>query len=239
MSTSVRWPQLPPRIKSNEVYYPETDNKPMAESDLHRDMISYLIQLLQRFFAEQQVYVSGNLLIYYEQGNPRKSVAPDCFVVRSVDPHLRTTYKLWEEGKTPEVVFEVTSKSTQNDDLGKKMRLYAQLGVQEYYLYDPTADYLQPSLRAFQLSGSGYIPMQPTHEEVTLGDLTVAPNEVEAPEYVSHLLGLRITVDEGNRIQFYDLITGSRLLSDAEARAEAETEIVRLRAELAQLRGEA
>lgn len=265
MNAPLRWPQMPERVKSNEIHYPETDGKPMAESDLHRDIMLYLVRLLQRFFAGQMVYVSGNLLIYYEQGNRYKSVAPDCFVVRGVDPHLRKTYKIWEEGKAPEVVFEVTSQSTQNEDLGKKMRLYAQLGVQEYYLYDPTADYLQPSLRAFVLQGGGYVPMPPVREEVDLGELALVPDSVEPPEFVSQLLGLRITLDEANQLQFYDLTDGKRLLSDEEARqaaealaqsatlraeqeaqraeqeaqraTQAEAENARLRAELAKLRG--
>lgn len=222
MTTPLRWPQMPERVKSNEIHYPETDGKPMAESDLHRDIMLYLIRLLQRFFAGQVVYVSGNLLIYYEQGNRYKSVAPDCFVVRGVDPHLRKTYKIWEEGKAPEVVFEVTSQSTQSEDLGKKMRLYAQLGVQEYYLYDPTADYLQPSLRAFVLQGGGYVPMPPVRDEVELGELALVPGSAELPEFVSQLLGLRITLDEANQLQLYDLTDGKRLLSDEEARQAAE-----------------
>jgi len=252
MSIQTHWPQMPERVLSNEIHYPETDGKPMAESDLHRDIMLYLIRLLQRFFVGQPVYISGNLLVYYEQGNRYKSVAPDCFVVRAIDPHLRTTYKIWEEGKAPEVVFEVTSKSTQNDDLGKKMRLYAQLGVQEYYLYDPTADYLQPSLRGFELSGGGYVPMQSTKAEVELGALAFIPDETELPEFISQVLGLRITLNETNQLQFYELASGNRLLSDEEARLEAEVtaqsaiqraqqaeaENAHLRAELAKLRGE-
>lgn len=52
MSTPLRWPQMPERVKSNEIHYPETDGKPMAESDLHRDMMLYLIRLLQRFLPD-------------------------------------------------------------------------------------------------------------------------------------------------------------------------------------------
>ncbi|MCE7983692.1 MAG: Uma2 family endonuclease [Caldilinea sp. CFX5] len=213
---------MPERVKSNEIHYPETDGKPMAESDLHREIMTYLLRLLRHFFTGQMVYVSSNLLVYYEQGNRYKSVAPDCFVVRGIDPRLRKTYKTWEEGKAPEVVFEVTSHSTQNEDLGKKMGLYARMGVQEYYLYDPTADYLQPSLRAFVLQGGGYVPMTPVREEVDLGDLALVPGPTEPPEFISPLLGLRITLDEANQLQFYDLRDGKRLLSDEEARYAAE-----------------
>ncbi|MBI3959538.1 MAG: Uma2 family endonuclease, partial [Chloroflexi bacterium] len=188
----------------------------------------------------------------------RRSVAPDCFVVWGVEPHFRRIYKLWEEESGPRVVFEVSSKSTQREDLGQKMRLYAGLGIEEYYIYDPTAEYLDPSLAAFRLVGEGYVPIAPLNEEVRIGELAFVPGAGEPPEFASSRLGLRITLDEQNRLLFYHLVTGERLLSDEEARlqaeeqaAEAETraeqaqtradqaeaENARLREELARLRG--
>ena len=101
--------------------------------------------------------------------------------------------------------------------------------------------------------------MRPVKEEVLLGDLAFIPELTEAPEYISQRLGLRLTLDEQNRLQFYDLATNQRLLDDAEAlvlaeavakdatlqaaeekqRAEqAEAEITRLREELTRLRSE-
>ena len=242
----------PPHADRDTILYPESDGKPMAESDLHREIMFYIIHLLQRWFRGQRVYVSGNLLLYYEEGNPRKSVAPDCFVVWGVEPRRRLIYKLWEEGKGPQVVFEVSSKSTKREDLGQKMRLYASLGVQEYYLYDPTGDFLDPTLAAFQLVGEGYVPMQPVNEEVRLGELAFLPDTGELPEYVSPLLGLRLVLDETGYLRFLDEATGQRLLTDEEARQQAEVarqqaedrlnqvedENARLREELARLRGE-
>lgn len=209
----------------------------MAESDLHRERMSALIHLLQRHYAGQEVYVSGNLLVYYEEGNPRKSVAPDCFVVWGVPSHFRRVYKVWEE-KPPQVIFEVSSKSTQREDIGAKMRLYAQLGIEEYYIYDPTAEYLDPPLAAFRLAGEGYVPVAPLNDEVRLGELAFVPGAGESPEFDSPLLGLRISLDDENRLVFYEPSSGERLLSDAEARMQLEAENARLRAELAQLRGE-
>ena len=75
-----------------EIEYPESDGQPMAETDLHRNWMFWLIELLQSFFAGQQVYVSGNLLVYYVEGNPKKSVAPDVFVVKNVEPHARRVF---------------------------------------------------------------------------------------------------------------------------------------------------
>ena len=59
------------------------------------------------------------------------------------------------------------------------MRLYAQLGVEEYYLYDPTSDYLKPPLVAFQRVGDSFAPMQPDNGEMHLGDLIFLPGEDE------------------------------------------------------------
>ncbi len=243
-------------LEPDLTYYPETDGKPMAESDLHRELMFYVIHLLQRFFAGRKVYVTGNLLVYYEKGNNHKSVSPDCFVVHDVEPKHRTSYKVWEEGRGPEVVFEVSSKSTHREDLTKKMRLYAKLGVREYFIYDPTSDYLNPPLIAYRLTDNhesdnqGYLPMIPLNGEVTLGDISFIPGEGEAPEYESELLRLRITLDEENHLIFFDSETGEQLLSDEEARlraerqaaeaerraGDAEAENARLRAELEQLR---
>jgi len=225
---------------SEGIFYPETDGKPMAESDLHRGVMFAIIRLLQRYFAGRRVYVSGNLLVYYEKGNPYKSVAPDCFVVRDRDAQLRNIYQMWEEGKGPEVVFEVSSKTTRRADFGKKMRLYAELGVQEYFIYDPTSEYLDPPLVAYELVGGGYVPMNPVKEEVLLGDLAFVPGQTEAPEYISPILGLRLTLDEQNHLQFYDLATNQRLLDDTEALALAETvaKDAELRAEEEQQRAE-
>lgn len=243
-----------------EIDYPESDGKPMAESDLHRDLMFYLIHLLQRFFAQQQAYISGNLLIYYEEGNPLKAVAPDCFVAFGVASHKRRTYKIWEEGTSPAVVIEVSSRKTRREDLTTKKQLYAQLGVREYFIYDPTADYLQPPLVGFTLTDSGYQLMPPLLEEVRPGKFRQIPGADTASEFTSHVLGLRLALSTNNDLLLYDLATGERLLTDEEARQAAEERIIhaeeravdaeeraaqiaaeneRLRAELARLRGEA
>src|SRR5262249_26677080 len=100
------------RHPSAEVEYPESDGKPMAETDVHRDWMFRIIELLKFFFTGKMVYVSGNLLIYYVEGDPKKSVAPDVFVVKNCEPRRRRIFKIWEEGRGPVFVLEVTSKKT-------------------------------------------------------------------------------------------------------------------------------
>ena len=64
------------------VDYPSSDGRPMAESDFQLTPLSYARDALRHHFRDRDdVYVSGNLLIYYEEGNPDAKVAPDVFVV--------------------------------------------------------------------------------------------------------------------------------------------------------------
>ena len=70
----------------------------MGEMDVHIDALIYLREALKDYFREApQVYVAGNMLLYYEEGNPAACVAPDVFVVQGVAKHERRIYKLWEE----------------------------------------------------------------------------------------------------------------------------------------------
>ena len=76
-------------IQVTAVDYPESDGKPMGETDVHRKEIIRQIELLGRFLEGQYVYVSGDLLVYFEQGNPKKFVVPDVFVVKDLEPKDR------------------------------------------------------------------------------------------------------------------------------------------------------
>ncbi len=236
-----------------EIFYPESDGKPMGETDLHRkEMVELIAMLEDRYADAPDVYVSGDLLLYYVEGDPTKFVVPDTFVAFGVPKGLRRTYKLWEEGAVPAVVFEVTSRKTQREDRRTKMALYARLGVTEYFLYDPEADYLQPSLQGYRLVGKAYMALTPG----ATGALR------------SEQLGLDLRLDQ-TLLQMIDVATGTQLprlaeraaaLQRAESRARrakaqaaqertrarqadaraasAEAEVARLRAELARLQGD-
>jgi Uma2 family endonuclease len=204
------------------IRYPETDGKPMGETDIHIAQIIDLLFALTRYFREDpRVYVAADLLLYYVEGDPKEFVVPDVFVVRGVPKGERRIYKLWEEGRAPDVVFEITSASTRREDLGTKRVLYADLGVKEYFVFDPTGEDLRPPLRAFRLSGSEY---QPLKEPV-----------------FSEVLGLELQIVD-KHLRLFDPRTGKRLLTPAEAdaaREAAEAEVERLRAELEKLKGKA
>jgi Uma2 family endonuclease len=205
------------------VEYPTADGKPMAETDLHRQDMVDAIETLQDFFAyDPNVYVTGNLLLYYEEGNPRKHVSPDVFVVRGV-PKLppRNYYLLWVEGKPPEVVIEITSKTTRREDQTKKLTLYRDvLQVAEYFQFDPTEDYLRPPFQGHRLVKGNYEPIA-----------------VEQGRLPSKILGLHLERD-GTQLRFFDPKTGRRLPTRQEALAAKDAELAATNAENERLRRE-
>ena len=148
---------------AREIEYPTSDGKPMAETEIHRRLMTELIATLQAFYADEPlVHVSGNLLLCYEEGNRRKHVSPDVFVVRGVDKHERENYLLWEEGHAPRFVIELTSSSTRREDTNTKFELYRDvLKVREFFLFDPNGDYLTPSMQGWRLRGGVYHPIRP------------------------------------------------------------------------------
>jgi Uma2 family endonuclease len=206
-------PPISTRAKNN---YPTADGKPMAETDQHRDLMNRLIETLKRHFAGQErVYVSGNLLLFYEPGNRRRHVSPDVFVVKGVPNHDRPNYLLWEEHKGPNVVIEITSSSTRREDQETKFRLYRDtLRVKEYFLFDPLGDYLEPPLQGYRLRGGQYQKVR-----LVQGRLP------------SRTLGLHLE-RSGANLRLYDPVTESWLPTDKEladrgAEAEAEREALR------------
>ncbi|MEK7809195.1 MAG: Uma2 family endonuclease [Chloroflexota bacterium] len=218
-----------------DIDYPSSDGEQMAETDYHVTLIAYVLAMLRTFFEGQEVYVGANMLVYYEEGDPTQRVAPDTFIVFGASPHKRRSWFTWKEGKKPDVIFEFTSRGTQSEDRWTKKGLYAWLGVQEYFLFDPLDEYLKPRLQGFNWVDGDYqaIPL------------------VEG-KLKSEMLGLTIG-SEADMIKLWETKTGKELLPPnkettarraaevawrtAEARADAaEAEVTRLRAELERLK---
>ncbi len=205
-----------------QVEYPSSDGQPMAESDSQRKSLTYGVEALSIYFQDRpDVYVSGNLFIYYEEGDPEAVVAPDVFVVFGTEKRDRPSYFLWQEPKGPDFVLEITSRRTRSKDQGPKRGTYAFLGVREYFLYDPTGDYLTPSLQGLHLVGDNFQPMP--QELRPHGALTIR----------STVLGLDLCLENGE-LRFYDPTTEQKLLSHREAeQALQAAEQARQAAELA------
>ncbi len=168
------------------IEYPESDGRPMGESDAHRDeMKNYAIEVLQdHFAADAMVYVSGNNFLYFTEGVPADTVSPDAYVVKGVPRRQRNVYKVWEEGgRVPCFALEVTSKSTRSEDLGPKMSKYRDdLKVPEYFIFDLYAEWVPERLRGGRLAGETYLP--------------VAANP--AGRLVSMELGLELAILDGH-----------------------------------------
>ena len=141
--------------------YPESDGKPMAETDLHRDLMTESIETLKEYFAAApNVYVSGNLFVYYPDGAETRVVAPDVFVIYGVSKKPRRIYVVEREGRTPDFVLEIGSLGTYRQDRNKKKDIYATLlGVKEYYLYVPYGVVEKP-LIGYRLVGGAYEEME-------------------------------------------------------------------------------
>ncbi|MCY4454020.1 MAG: Uma2 family endonuclease [Immundisolibacterales bacterium] len=188
--------------------YPSSDGKPLAENDAQLHAILYAVGVLRLHYAERpDVYVSGDLLIYYEEGNPRVSVAPDAFVVFGVEDRVRMNYKVWEEGKGPDFVLEVASPNTWREDVERKPAVYAGLGVREYFLFDPLGEHLAPRLQGHRLVDGAYEPMAAV--ESIDRTLTLA----------SEVLGLELRAKPGGEMRFHEPAVGRDLLGHEETHA--------------------
>ncbi|MEH2006259.1 Uma2 family endonuclease [Nostoc sp.] len=221
-------------IPITPIEYPDEDGKPMAEGDLQCSYLTYARNMLRIYFQNHpNVYVAGNLFIYYEKDYPESVVAPDVFVVFGVENRDRRSYKTWEENnQTPDFVLEITSKSTRSKDQGAKKGIYAFLGVREYFQYDLTGDYLNPQLQGLHLVDGNYFPVVAN----TLPDGTVS--------LLSEVLGLELRLEAG-KLRFYNPAVGQTLLTHEEeaaarqaaeeARQQTEEKAQRLAAKLREL----
>jgi Uma2 family endonuclease len=212
---------LKPKFDEEDLYPVRDEDKPMAETDLHITAILDLVQSLRFYFKNENVLVLGDHTLYYERSNPKKYVAPDVFVVKGVEKEPpRRVFRLWEE-KPPSVVFEISSRSTWGDDLHKKLKVYEQIGVREYYIFDPEYDYLPEPIVAFKRKN---------------GEMEKV--RVKKRRIYSEELSLEI-VDTGAGLRLFDQQTKRYLLTYSEAetaRIEAEAELKRLREEIEQLK---
>jgi Uma2 family endonuclease len=175
---------------ASPIYYPSGDGQPVAETFDHLYVILITIAVLRQYLQHEQACILGNQFLYYEEGSSTKRCAPDVMVIFGVVPGSRDNYKIWEEGEIPRVVFEMTSQGTKKEDEGFKKNLYAEIGIPEYWQFDPKGEWIKEKLRGYRLVNGQY-------------QLIAIPQ--------SDGLGLRLEVD-GALIAFYRLDNGEKLL---------------------------
>ncbi len=220
--------------------YPESDGEPMAETPRHQQvMIDCMDILRSHFHGSPDVYIAGNMLLYYEEGNPRKSVSPDVFMVRGLSKKELRTYKTWEQPSTLDFVLEVASPSTYTRDFNEKMEIYAKiLKVKEYYIYDPYHE-IDPYFIGFRLVGENYEQIAYVNERL--------PSAVLDLELGEHEGGLRLydpvksawLFTSQERVAQESLArqeAESHAAAESRARQEAESRAQHAEAELEKLR---
>lgn len=181
---------ISPTARQSEVFYPSEDGQPVAETYDHLYAMLTTLAVLKQYLAEREATVLANQFLYYSQGFPALRVAPDVMVIFDVAPRGRDSYKIWEEGRVPAVIFEMTSKGTQDQDRVFKKTLYEQLKVREYWLFDPKGEWIEEQLQGYRLQGEAYLPIGDGRSEV---------------------LQLRLVVEE-KLIGFYREDSGEKLL---------------------------
>jgi len=227
---------------------PCDDGEPM-ETYRHRRQMNVLAESLDFALADRNdIHVAGNMAIYFSETQARRNDfrAPDVFVVLDTVRRERKSWVVWEEeGRTPDVVIELVSPSTEEIDRGPKKNIYARLlHVPVYVIYDP----FSARLDAFRLAAAHrrYDPIEPDENGRVLVEplglfLGVVPSrigDIEAP-------WLR-WIDRDGRVLPYvhEMLQQARAAEDharaaeeqvhaAEERARAaEEELARLREEL-------
>ena len=210
------------------IHYPSSDGKPMAENVAQwRSVLRDGSVLECRYEDDPNVMVAGNVLVYPKRHTPKINVAPDLLVAFGV-PKLpdRSSYKVWVEGKAPDFVMEVASPGTWEEDRGPKKATYAEMGVCEYWLFDPTGEFFDPPLEGCRLARDRYVPVAARRTSPAL----VLPSKV---------LGLELRPDAGH-VRFHDPATGEDLRTHSEEAAagrEAQDRIAELEALVRRLRG--
>ena len=220
------------------IEYPDSDGEPMAENEEQLYAMLDAIATLREWYADRaDVHVGGDLLIYYRMNDNETRVAPDVFVAFGSDKALRSSWIVWREGKAPDIVMELASGSTWRRDMREKRDIYAEMGVIEYWRFDPTSNYFTPPLIGERLGDGEYHPL----ETVTHGDGMVQGH--------SAVLGLDICALPDGNMRFYDPVSGQwlrthseevaarqaaedALREEAAARQAAEDELRRLREQL-------
>ena len=214
------------------IFYPDSDDEPMAEDDWQRRALIDTSEALILHFADRpDVYVSADMFIYYEMNNPNRSVAPDVLVSYGVSDHQRRSYFVWREDKPPDFVLEIASPGTYERDATDKRDIYAGMGVTEYWRFDPTGDHFQPRLVGERLNErGGYDPLPVAEAEGILRGYSTT-------------LGLDLCLVRGE-LRLYDPATQSwlpTLREESAARrvAEERSQVAQERAQFAEERSRA
>ncbi|WP_427161336.1 Uma2 family endonuclease [Aliinostoc sp. HNIBRCY26] len=132
-----------------------------------------LVSSLYSSCQNQQFLAESNVGVYHTYGEP--AIVPDIFISFDVQipqnwwEKQNRCYLVWKFGKVPEVVVEIVSNK-EGEELGKKLRIYEQMRVIYYIVYDPSQQLGEEIIRVYRLHGRYYVETQELSlEQVGLG----------------------------------------------------------------------
>ncbi len=238
MQTPTNVRQLPYAPTETTDLYPESDGKPMADTDLHLYWIKRVQDMIETYLSQNpEAYISGNIMMYDIEGPMRTAISPDILVAFGLGQKFRRTYKVWEEGKPPDFVMEFSSKRTYRNDLDEKMAHYARMRIPEYFLYDPDRRYLPSPLMGFRLVADTYVEIATDvdggiRSEVLALSFHLMEDGLALYDPLSERWLKTRAEKEAERAEK----EAERAEKEAAARQKAEAEVERLQAELARLK---
>ncbi|MCY3544781.1 MAG: Uma2 family endonuclease [Chloroflexi bacterium] len=210
------------------IEYPYEDDELLAETEYQYEPLTYAVAALKAHFSSRDdVYAQGDMFVYYRMNDPRSVVAPDVFVViGALGNHKRNSWFTWREGdRQPNFVLEIASESTWRWDASGKRDIYARIGVDEYWRFDPTGECFSPPLIGERLVNGEYRPIDVTDDDGILRGR-------------SDVLSLDICVRDELELRLYDPVRGEWLMYYQEAQDALQAKGKALQAERQALQAE-
>ena len=156
--------QSPGRFRLPDPPERQDDEKMSTVDHLHRPGNTH--HLLRHFGDPETTLVTAERFITMmpERRLPsgRTRRVPDLLIAFDVDPQLyqaNNGYIVPAQGKSPDFVLEVASRSTADEDTGPKREDYAALGILEYWRFDPTGEFHGARLAGDRLVDGIYQPI--------------------------------------------------------------------------------
>jgi len=137
-------------------------DEPEMESSLHYMQLLLLVTCLEWAWQDRNdFFVGANLTIYFsrQQLKNHDFRGPDFFLVKNTTRSPRKSWVVWEEdGRYPDLIIELLSDSTADNDRTLKRNLYAErFHTPEYFYFSP--DTLE--FAGFRLDINRYQPITP------------------------------------------------------------------------------
>ena len=238
MTTTASTFAMLPYVKKGEIDYAALDYnpdepEPMPEAMEQEPVVAEIIGIMHSrftdFMSRPDVFLSSNTILCYDPTNLNVRRQPDIYLAFGVDQaaiRRRKIYLPWEAGKPPDLALEVGSESTGSEDTIAKHRVYATVGILEYWRFDPSGgEHHGEPMSGWILRDGAYRPVE----------LITAPDGIL--KGYSELMELYLCWDEGWP-RFFDPATGTYLENWRQERAAHEVERAAYEARQAELLAE-